>query len=133
MSIFKCVYSCENTVKVGMTIEGHVYESAYRGTRIKLTKTTDIICNVNGVPQWTKGADLPLDGNLWKWEEVIEQRVCKYCGYKKDKVWMKRISTTILGKTYNICYSCAEHFDYSGLWDEKVNDILWSAFQETED
>ena len=76
---------------------------------------------------------MPLDGNLWKWEKVMEEFVCKYCGCKKEEVWMKRISTTNLGKPYNICYSCAEHFDSSGLWDEKVNDILWSAFQETED
>lgn len=132
MSIFKCVYSGDSPVEVGMSIEGHAYKSN-RGMRIKLTKTTDNICNVNGVPQWVKGADLPLDGNLWKWEKVMEECVCKYCGYKKDEVWMKRISTTILGKPYNICYSCAENFDRSGKWDEKVNDILWSAFQETHD
>lgn len=131
MAIFKCIYSGYTPVVAGMTIEGYAYKSD-RGMRIKLTKTSDTICDANGIPQWVKGSDLPLNGSVWQWEEV-KKHVCKYCGYEKGEVWMKRISTTILDKPYNICYSCAEHFDASGLWDEKVNDILWSAFQETED
>lgn len=81
MSIFKCVYSKDDPIEVGMIIEGYAYESE-RGMRVKLTKTTDNICNVNGVPQFDKGTDLPLNGNLWKWEEVMEH-VCKYCGMKR--------------------------------------------------
>ena len=60
------------------------------------------------------------------------KHTCKFCGYQKEAVWMKRISTTILGKPYNICYSCAENFDSHAKWDEVKNDILWEAFKEEE-
>lgn len=62
--------------------------------------------------------------------ECSIKHVCKYCGYQKDEIWMKRISFTVLDKPYNICYSCAENFDRHGKWDEEKNDILWSAFSE---
>lgn len=58
------------------------------------------------------------------------KHTCKFCGYQKEAVWMKRISTTVLDKPYNICYSCAENFDSHEKWDEEENDILWSAFRE---
>lgn len=75
MTKFKCVKSTsygENSPKVGDVIEGrimHVKRGYKIEPRISISKDSDRK-DANGIPYFREEESVPLEGEIWSWEEV---------------------------------------------------------------